>query len=580
VVQPRSSGHDALPPAASAGGASGERSRRDWLVVLALAAGLLLPGLGTLDLWAPDEPRYAQVAEEMRSMQHGASGLVLLHLNGEPYTQKPPLYYWLAALTGLPSQRVTELAARLPSALAGIACALLTLGLGRRLFAAPNAALLGAMLLVTVQRYAHLARRAQLDVLLTLFELLSLLAFWRLVQPPSSADGPRWPWLGLLHGATALALMTKGPVGLLPYLVMVLFLAWEGRLRDLRAVFPAWALVLASAPVLAWISSAVALAPAGFFTEAFIDNVLARFFRGTAHVRPFYYYVHQLPLDFLPWTPLLLAAVPTAWRAVRTPHRGQLDENSAWRFLVCWLLTMLLFFSLSSGKRGLYLLPAYPAAALLCGGFLSSRAAGSAAARRWLEWGAASLLLVLCAAGTAVLLAAAPGISVSPGFVLPHRFGGAIAILCAVALAIQVYTARRGQAPMQRMEQLVWTVAAIELAGFLLLYPAFDTEKSPRPIAEAAARITRANDPIGVYGHRALTGGIAYYSDRRVVALESADDLERFIQEGGRAVIVKQRYRSRARPLAMGRIRAESRHGRRRLLLLEVAPILGHDRPG
>ena len=83
------------------------------------AALLLLPGLGATDLWAPDEPRYAQVAEELRSLRHGAAGLVLLHLNDAVYNQKPPLYFWLAALAGAGP---TAWARRRPSGCAGSGC--------------------------------------------------------------------------------------------------------------------------------------------------------------------------------------------------------------------------------------------------------------------------------------------------------------------------------------------------------------------------------------------------------------------------------------------------------------------------
>ena len=78
--------------------AVGGTSRRRHLAVIAGAALLLLPGLGLVDAWAPDEPRYLEVAEELRAMERGPSDLVLLHLNGRPYDQKPPLYFWLAAL--------------------------------------------------------------------------------------------------------------------------------------------------------------------------------------------------------------------------------------------------------------------------------------------------------------------------------------------------------------------------------------------------------------------------------------------------------------------------------------------------
>ena len=147
--------------------------------MLMASALLLLPRLGSLGLWAPDEPRYAQVAEELRSFAHGPSGHFVLHLNGEVYEQKPPLYFWAAALAGAPGGRVTEGAARLPSALAGIACVALTMRLGALLLS-PRASVLGGFFLLTTLEFAHLARRVQLDIVLTLFELAALYAFERL----------------------------------------------------------------------------------------------------------------------------------------------------------------------------------------------------------------------------------------------------------------------------------------------------------------------------------------------------------------------------------------------------------------
>jgi 4-amino-4-deoxy-L-arabinose transferase-like glycosyltransferase len=170
---------------------------------LAAAALLLLFRLGATDLWAPDEPRYAQVAEELRSLERGAEDLFLLRLNGKPYTQKPPLYYWLAAALGAPGGRVSETVARLPSALAGIAAVFATLRLGARMLG-PSAGIWGALLLLSVYRFGHLARRVQLDVLLAALEVVALLAFWRLDR----GLGGRRANAALLHGALGLAVLT------------------------------------------------------------------------------------------------------------------------------------------------------------------------------------------------------------------------------------------------------------------------------------------------------------------------------------------------------------------------------------
>ena len=81
-------------------------------------AALYLLGLGATDLWAPDEPRYAHVTDEIVTGGHGTAGLIVMHVDGEPYSEKPPLYFWLAAVASAPAGRVTEMSARLPSALA------------------------------------------------------------------------------------------------------------------------------------------------------------------------------------------------------------------------------------------------------------------------------------------------------------------------------------------------------------------------------------------------------------------------------------------------------------------------------
>src|SRR5262249_49096535 len=162
-------------------------------------------------------------------------GRVLLHLGAEPYAQKPPLYFWLAALAGAPTGRVSEHAARLPSALAGIATAWLALGsalFGRRTGA------LGAALLLTLPAFLRLARGAQLDVLLAACEGLALCA-WA-AGAREARLRPRH--LAAVHGALGLAVLAKGPVGaLVTLLAFAAHRTWErargevpGAVRGLR----------------------------------------------------------------------------------------------------------------------------------------------------------------------------------------------------------------------------------------------------------------------------------------------------------------------------------------------------------
>ncbi len=488
------------------------RALLPWIALLG-ATIFFTTDLANIDLWAPDEPRYAAIAEELRSGRHGAGGLLLLHLNDEPYSQKPPLYFWLAAALGLATGRVDELAARLPSALAGVACVMGTYWIAR-LARLPGAlAWLAAGLLATSFRFAFTARRAQLDVLLCACELLAIGIFLFLETRRGGVEGARrHPALLVgLHTALGAAALVKGPVGWLPLLVFAVYLAWEGRLAAFRSLAPLWAGLFSIAPLLLWIGAAAALAPDGFAREAVGTNVFARFFSGTSHARAFYYYAYQLPLDFMPWTLLLPAAVATLARAARAPEpaatRAGLSDGATARFLACWILVPLAFFSLSAGKRGLYLLPIFPALALAC----------------------------------------ALGVPRAAGSPNPER---------------------------RRTRALAWaigTVAIVEFAGFVFVLPRLDSEKSPRPIARAIAAHTRPAEIVALYGLRPLAGAIPYYGDRRARSIENEAEARLFLAGEGRMILMRAGDLDRLGPPLGLAVVERFRSGRRALVLAQTA---------
>ena len=547
------------------------------LAVLGAAALLFFLALGSVDASAPDEPRYLQVAEEMRSGVHGAEGLVVLHLNGEVYTQKPPLYYWIAAALGAPFGQVSEGLGRVPSALAGLFCVFLTLRFGSQLFGSASG-VLAAALLLTVFEFVHLGRRFQLDVLLAAYELSALFAFWWVDR----GLGKRWQWVAILHLALGLGILTKGPVGLLvPVLAMVAFLAWEGRLRDLRKAFPIWSFLISLGPGLVWIVAATALAPSGFADDAVGTNLFGRFFQGTSHARPLYYFLYRFPLDFLPWT-LLWPGV--FWVARKRLFAGGVSEergHRAWRFLLAIVGTSLVFFSISSGKRGLYMVPAFPAAALLCADACIRGLAGRTTLPR----------LASVVAGLIALLAATVGVeAISAGLgrslvpieswreMLPElrgvylvAFGSALIGVAAGGLVAWL-VGLRNRAPLLGYAAIsVATVFGIELAVFTLLYPALDPIRSARPIAEAAARVTEVGEPIGLVGDRSMVGGLAYYSKRRIEALKSEDDVRGFLDRGGRTFVIKRRKLERVETHTPVEIKGSARTGWREVLVVVPA---------
>jgi 4-amino-4-deoxy-L-arabinose transferase-like glycosyltransferase len=491
---------------------------------------------------------------------------VLLHLNGEPYEQKPPLYFWLAAAAGEPFGRVTELAARLPSALAGIGLVALTLALGTRLLGGTSAAL-GTALLLTTWTFAEQARRAQLDVLLALFETLALAAFWRVDRGIGRVRVNQ----GVLHAALGLAVLTKGPVGfVVPSLVIAAYLAWEGRLRQIGRAFPWWGFGLSLGPGALWLAAAAAVAPGSFFQEAVVENVWARFAEGSSHARPFFYYLYKYPIELLPWTWVLPVAVWAGLRDVFAAGAIDDERRRAWRFLVGWVGASLLFFSISTGKRGLYVLPTLPASALLAGDSL----------RVWAE--RARRIPGAYHVVTGILGAAVVAACVWLGIADPLRNRMASIAVALVGSAIAIGTAgaalalHRMRAPLAaRLAAPVAGVLLLELVGFVLLLPAIDGDKSPRALAEAAAALTPPGTPIGLVEDRSLVGGIAYYGGRPVAELREPESVRRFLADGGRAIVVKERKLGRVEVVTPVQIHFRTRRGRRAMLVVTPQRVEG-----
>jgi 4-amino-4-deoxy-L-arabinose transferase-like glycosyltransferase len=345
---------------------------------------------------------------------------------------------------------------------------------------------------------------------------------------------------------------------------MVGFLGWERRLRDLRHAFPWWGLFVSLGPALAWIVAAVALAPPGFFGDAIVDNLFGRFFAGSSHPRPFYYYLYQFPAETLPW--FLLA--PAVWWAARRGvfvADGSDEERRAWRFLLAWVAATLLFFSLSTGKRGLYLLPLLPAVALLIADALG----------RWVE--AAHRIPVAFHIATGVLGTALAGAGVYVALRNPLQdetaslvAGAAVVVIVGAGVIAQLALWRARARLRLRLAIPVIAVWALLLVIFGVAYPAFDPEKSPRSIAEAAAELTPEGEAIGLVGSIQMAGGIVYYADRRVAALRDAEDIERFLADGGQAIVVEEKKRARVDAVAPVEVRFRARSGRRAVLV--VAP--------
>jgi 4-amino-4-deoxy-L-arabinose transferase-like glycosyltransferase len=328
---------------------------RDSCMAAVLIAAVTVPqfllGLGDRNIWIPLEARYALVAREMLLAGHW----ILPHLGGEVYADKPPLLFWFIALISALGSGVTEWSARLPTALAAISVCLVTWRLGVRLFSSTSG-LLAALVLATSGGFFWSGRQALPDMLLTLWTTGACWAMWEWFT-----DKRRQAAIvtGVCMG---LATLTKGPVGLLlPTLSALIYLTLR---RQWLRVWGQDALMCLGAflgVTLTWFVPAVAQGGLEYAQATLLHHSLERYVRAWEHTAPWYFYLGAFPAEFLPWTLFL----PHALIAGVKLHSHQ--ERDGWWFVLCWLVTILGFFSLSTGKRDIYILPAFPAAALLVG---------------------------------------------------------------------------------------------------------------------------------------------------------------------------------------------------------------------
>jgi len=339
-------------------------------------------GLGRYALWDPDEGRVGVIAKEMVA----SGNWVTLTQNGAPYYDKPAPYFWLVALC-INLLGLSELAVRLPSALA----AALTVGfvfLWGSVSGGLKRGLWSGVILATSMEFVALGRLGKMDMVFTFFFTAALLSFLRWKEHGKGSIWPFYLFLGL-------ASLAKGPVGIiLPCLIVGLALAiekrWE-RLREMNLVWGLGLIIFISGP---WYLVAALRDPEYIKTFFWNHNVL-RFFaleKGINHPEPIYFFIPVLLAGFLPWSFFL---PPIGHRVWERRH----DEGKEERlFLVVWVFTVLLFFSLARNKLGTYLLPLFPPLALLAADAIRQFVAdkeGKKWRQRWISYGCLLWLFLL-----------------------------------------------------------------------------------------------------------------------------------------------------------------------------------------
>jgi 4-amino-4-deoxy-L-arabinose transferase-like glycosyltransferase len=323
------------------------------LLVLIVAFALLWK-LGTGSLAAWDEAIYAQVSKEI--VRNG--DWLTLRWEHQPWFEKPPLFMWITALL-YRLFGVSEFWARVPSALSGIALIGVTYLIGKFTYG-KRVGFLAAVILSTCYHFLSFSRFGTMDVMLALFTYLALYAYLRL-------NNKNQKWWYLVWSSCALALMVKGAGGIIAPAAIVLVLAFDKRFGGAIRSRHFWQGVLLALLIIApWHILMYVWYGRAFIDEYIGYHVIARSTRTLeGHASGYFYYVGKLVDGFFPWCLLVPFAVVSIIR------RNLKDQSRSWVLLLLCALVFGLY-SVIPTRRPWYIVPVYPALAILIGVFISN----------------------------------------------------------------------------------------------------------------------------------------------------------------------------------------------------------------
>jgi len=500
------------------------RSPAAYALILLFGLALYLPGLRSIPAIDRDEARFAQSSRQMLN----SGDYVHIRLQDQARLKKPVGIYWLqAAATALaggedPANPIWTY--RLPSLIGALGTILATLAIGRRWLGA-EAGFLGAALLASCLLLGVEARQAKTDAFLLLTILLAMAALAEVWIPGKAAPVARgWRWAGFWVALGA-GILIKGPVILMVagtaaavLSVQARSIAWLGRLRP-------WPGVLITAAIaLPWLVAITISTHGAFLTQSVGGDMAPKLVGAVeSHGAPPGAYLALFPVTFWPGSLFAFLALPWIWRARRDP---------AVIFCLAWIAPSWLILEMLPTKLPHYVLPLYPAIALLTGAAVSDRMIAAAAMdwRRWLMR-SAIVLWSLAGLGLGILtLAAAPlgdGRLSAGGIVAAFALWGTtglVALLCG-----------RGD----RVRAVAAAMVGATLGWGLVFGAALPALKAPwvAPRLKEALfeKLPAGHGPILIAGYGEPSAVIAFGSDLR---FGSGEDAARLVAERKDAVVI------------------------------------------
>ena len=474
------------------------------LLISVLVALWFLP-LGWRHLVPSDEGRYAEIAREM--LAHG--DWVTIRYNDLKYFEKPPFHLWMTAIA-YAAFGLGEWQARLWVALSGAAGLLLTMLASRRWFSDRVAMLTGLILLAT-PTWNLASHFNSLDMGVSA-ALAGVLAGMLIAQHPDATPGERRAWMWVAWVSMAIGVLTKGLIGIvLPGLVLVAYTLIGRDWRVWRRLHLGTGSLIFLAIVAPWFVLVSRRNPE-FLSFFFVHEHFERFTSSVHHrSAPWWYFVPQVIVGFLPWLGL---ALPMS-RVVCEGGSGPGFRPSL--FLGLWAVVIFVFFSMSGSKLPGYIVPVFPALAML-----GAVALDGVHEDRWRRLIIAAIVIVAAGLLATTLLAR---LGRSPGL---HRsfeeYAGLLAGILALALVGLGWAWKQARTGIDRsIATYAITMFAVASAA-LLAHETFGRQSSGIELVDA---IDKAGLPaMPVYSVRMLDHTLPFYLRHTMIMVEAPDELE------------------------------------------------------
>jgi len=479
--------------------------------LVSLFAGLLmLPTVGQRYIVTGDEARFAVLAQDMLARGTWFDARV----REQRYRNKPLLYPWAIKLLSLPGGRVTETTAQLPITLAAVVSVVLVTVLGQQLFTVRAGVGAG---LITATCYAFFSHSQVLlpDMLVVAFGLAALGAFWAAVHEPHDRR-----WLTVFYVALALGVAAKGPMGVLPLLVVGLWLLTEEGMRGLRRLGSRNGAIAFGVLTALWLVPFL-VAGGQSFARSVVWGDWLSWYLGVPRPLSILNMLLDAAGGMMPWTALLvppLLAVARQW-----PH-------GAFRFaFLAWILPFVVVL-LGNNHRVRYLLPMYPGAALLIAWWLDAHGTEESRAQRVAVWLAAGAALAM------IITLSLPWVDPMERELVDHFWWKAAGMLTGtIAVFGYGWWMLRRRAPRALVVGLALGTAVLFAVGLRIYNGSVNREQDYPRLAAMIERDSHGGD-VGVTGGRFFS--IDFYLGRALTPVPSGPDIDAWLDRLGHPLLV------------------------------------------